>query len=539
MKLPCRNVVAIPEIATEIELVGSVGRTDESSSSSLVTASGPASFNGVTAMVDTSTDRRVIEQRSIDRSASELFDLVWRRKRIVASCVVASTLLGAVYLHYAVPTYAVRARVLVQPERWPLNNRADSRPDKEFLATQAEIISSRAVIERVLPLATSHSELAVGPDPLLAVLEKLAVEPVTGTNVLSLSYNCQVPTEGIATVESILDSYRQFLQQLNDDSRLESLHLLTRSEEKLRTELEAREAAYLELRKDSPFVGRDRDATTFQRTILENLAEAVSEARQHRIDLENRAELLAQAQSSTLDARLTQANHAVMKVATRDPDGDVSVGLRGLTPVVPVIARTELDSGVALRAHTTALKPELVASVGLAATPEFEFVSRELLAAEMLERELVHHCGPKHPDLRAARERVATWKQRLQTLTEQAPAALQHELVVAKSRENQLLQLYDQELQNAKANDDFLVKESLELDGIERLKSIHNSIIAQMNDWQLVEPSEDGGMGAKVVVLEAPSIGTGPIWPKKSLLLSLCAAMGTLVGLAIVVVTQG
>jgi uncharacterized protein involved in exopolysaccharide biosynthesis len=176
-----------------------------------------------------------------------------------------------------------------------------------------------------------------------------------------------------------------------------------------------------------------------------------------------------------------------------------------------------------------------LASMGMAATPEFDLVSRELLAAEMREDRLAQLCGPKHPDLQVVRGQIDSLRQRLTSLARQAPATLQRELIVATTREDQLLQLYDKELQAAKANEDFLVKEGLELDGIERLKTIHNSIVAQLNDWQLVEPSEEGTADVNVVVLEAPSIGTGPIWPRPPLLLSLCAATGMLVGLGIVV----
>ncbi len=489
-------------------------------------------------MMESSTNRAAVAHSSIDRSISELFDVVWSRKWLIASCVAGAVLLGVLYLVYAQPVYAVRARVLVQPQRSPLTNGAENRQDKEFLATQAEIISSPAVIDRVLPLVTSQSEMTPELDPLLAVLEKLAVDPVTGTNVLSLSYDCLVPSEGIATVKGILDSYQRFLQELNDDSRLESLHLLTRSEEKLRGELEDRETAYLELRKQSPFVGQDRDANSFQQTLLQNLAEALTEARQHRIDLENRMGFLGQ--SSNFASSKAPVSHAVMKVAAPhvNVDGNLAVHASNRVEVVPVVARVEFPSFNDAPADAIALMTDPITSAGMGTTPEFELISRELLSAEMRERELAQHCGPKHPDLRAVKEQITSCKQRLQHLAEQAPATLHRELVVAQTRENQLLELYDQELQQAKANDDFLIKESLELDGIERLKSIHNSIVAQLNDWQLVEPSEDGGMGVNVVVLESPTIGMGPVWPKKSLLLSLCAATGMLVGLGIVVVTK-
>ena len=370
---------------------------------------------------------------------------------------------------------------------------------------------------------------------MLTVLESLTVDPVTGTNVLSVSYRCLHPTEGIETVNGLLNSYQQFLQQLNDDSRIESLNLLTRSEEKLRSELEDREAAYLDLRKQGPFVGQDRDATSFQKTLLENLAASLTEARELRIDLEQRVEMLAHPTEVALSAQGVTEN-GIASNGSSDTERPVERPTHATR--IPVVRQASYLASVDLHATSVAAEPQRLTDLELAKSTEYVQHARELMLAEMRERELAQHCGPKHPDLRAARQQVASWKERLESLNARAPLTLQHELSVAQTREKQLFELYQQELEKAKANDDFLVRESLELDGIERLKTIHNSIVAQLNDWHLVEPSEGAGTGVRVVVLESPSIGSGPVWPKKSLLMSLCVATGLLVGLGAVVVTK-
>ena len=101
-------------------------------------------------MLETSSSQLASSRSNLDHSVSELLDVVWRRKWLVAGCVAISVLLGAVYVYQAEPVYSVQARVLVQPHGWPLDDGAEARREKEFLATQAEIISSPAVIERGL-----------------------------------------------------------------------------------------------------------------------------------------------------------------------------------------------------------------------------------------------------------------------------------------------------------------------------------------------------------------------------------------------------
>ena len=475
-------------------------------------------------------------RNSLDHSVSELLDIVWRRKWFVAGCVAISVSLGALYLYQAEPVYSVRARVLVQPSGGPLDAGGKPRADKEFLATQAEIICSPAVIKQVLPVVTPQLGSDQLQDPLLTVLENLAVDPVNGTSVLSVSYRCGDPSEGIDTVAALLQSYQQFLLELQDDSRLESLNLLTRSEEKLRSELEDREAKYLELRKQGPFHGQEGDAGLFQKTALDHLATSLTDARERRIDLEQRVKMLVQSSEFATSTR-HGTDHQAADVAELTSHWPAEAGVRTARGSL-VRQASFLASVDAPHQYNVGAGTEPLADVELTKTPEYMQHTRELMIAELRESELAQVCGPKHPDLRAAREQVASLQERLRVINERAPLTLQQQLSVAQSREDELLELYQQELEKANINDDFLVRGSLALDGIERLKTIHNSIVAQLNDWHLVEPGDGDGVGTQVVILESPSIGLGPVWPKKSLLLSLCVSVGLVIGLGAVVVTK-
>jgi len=485
-------------------------------------------------MFDSSTGGPTSDRSSMDRSVSDMLDVVWSHKWRVGVSIVISLVLGTLYLISAEPIYRVSARVLVQRQGWPLDNRARARHEAEFLATQAEIISSPSVIEHALATVKQPFTTDPGMDPMVAMLENLTVSPVTGTNVLRVSYRCKNPIAGINMVQAILGSYQRFLQEMNDGSRMETLSLLTRSEEGLRSELEAREKHYRELRKQSQLVGTGKSATTFQTTLLERLQQTMSEVRDRRIDLQNRIELMTP--SSDADSVAHRAQYKLTAVDLDAPtDGE---RVERITPSPPVhfVQHTEFRPSFGSSDDNAAL--DLLANVKLTGTPDPSLIVQILYLAEVRQRELAKICGVQHPEMRAAREQVAAWKDRLRMLNNQAPVVLQREINAAHIRENQLLELYNKELKKAKANDDFLVSEQQELDGIDRLKTIHNSIIAQLNDWQLVEPGEDGGLGTKVVILEAPTIGSGPVWPRKSVLLSLCAAIGLVGGIGMVVATK-
>lgn len=481
-------------------------------------------------MSDASTTDPTLNRIDRDRSVSDLFDVVWRRKWYVGGCLVVSILLGAGYLYVAEPTFEVASRVLIQPQDWPLRDGTAERSDKEFLATQSQIISSPAVVERAV--ASMDQPITVNPelDPVLAVLSSLRTKPISGTNVLSLEYQCKDSAEGIRTVEAILDSYQHFLQEMNDDSRLESLRLLTRSEEKLRNDLEEREKNYRKLRKDSPLIGQGKEATIFQTTMLEKLGRTLTEVRSRRIDIQSRMQLLSQTPAVGLGAFSPQQE--VTTVAYDNSGEEPQTKTAG----TPVTVRKVVLPSYETSNQDAALN--LIADSNVIGTPDASTLFQELSLAQVQQKKLAQICGPKHPEMLALNEQIAGLKEQLHSLSNQAPAAIQNEIDAIQAQENQLMELYERELEKAKVNDDYLVKERQELDGIERLKTIHNTLVVQLNDWRLVDPEEDGVWGLNMEVLEAPTIGTGPIWPKKSVLLILCGAIGLLGGLGMVVVLE-
>lgn len=453
-----------------------------------------------------------------------------RHKLCLAGCLIISLGLGAAYSLYAKPTYKVASRVLVQPEGSPLRDGNSPRHELEFLATQGEIISSPAVVERAVASLKRPLTIEPGVDPVLAVLTDLTVKPLSGTNVLSVTYRCKESEEGISLVQAVLDSYQQFLQDMDAGSRLETLQMLTRSEEQLRSELENREQRYRELRKQSPLIGQGKDAN-LQITMLEKLGQSLAEVRNRRIDFQNRITLLGKSSDTRVAVRRPPLELTAVAVAGPPPEEQAE-----LVSWSPYMAEDALIPADVSSNKNIAL--DLIADVKLTVTPSPAQIFEELYRAEVRQKELAERCGADHPEMRAANERIAAWKGQLQELNEQAPIALQREIDAALRRENQLAVLYNAELEKAKSSDDFLVVEKQEMDGIERLKTMHNSLVFQLNDWRLLEPGEDGVWGTKMSIIEAPTIGTGPVWPKLSIVLLLSAAIGLLAGIGMIAVLE-
>ena len=158
----------------------------------------------------------------------------------------------------------------------------------------------------------------------------------------------------------------------------------------------------------------------------------------------------------------------------------------------------------------------------------------QLALAEIRQQVLVRRFGEKHPDMKAVREEIRSWKRILQDSIENVPKVLKRDLATIELQEQRLTGLYEEEFEKAKLVDDHLLEEQQALDGIERVQLIHDSILTQLRGFQLAEQALINGRSrVKVGVLEGPSLANSRIWPQKSLLLGGCVAVGLLIGMGL------
>ena len=161
---------------------------------------------------------------------------------------------------------------------------------------------------------------------------------------------------------------------------------------------------------------------------------------------------------------------------------------------------------------------------------------QELLTARLHEKELASRFGHKHPEIKAIREQIAILKSRLGETVRAAPAILDHELGSVKRDEERLGELYACELEEAKIADAYLVREQQAQAAIQRVQTIHDSILTQLREWQLSDDAVVGGRsGVKVAVLEAPTFtDSAAVWPTPTLVLGVFGMIGLIGGLGMV-----
>ncbi len=117
-----------------------------------------------------------------------------------------------------------------------------------------------------------------------------------------------------------------------------------------------------------------------------------------------------------------------------------------------------------------------------------------------------------------------------------AISALRQTLDVLRSTERNLSKTYEAELSSVKALDDYLIREELLLGNIRRLVETHDSVLAQLGDFQLASQELAGGRTTvRVQLLDGPKLMPQPVWPRKKQFLGLSAMIGLVVGMLLVV----
>ncbi len=463
----------------------------------------------------------------------ERIELLGRRKWYLIGPVLFSLALGAFYLLQVPPMYHIQARVLVQRRGLPLSQDQPTKDNVEFLATQAEIIRSPAIVEEAVRsldfIPYEQSEIG----PTVQILKSLKVQPVLGTNVLSIDFYGPEPGQATKIVEAIIESYRRYLYGIDHDAHLESLRVLTRSERDLRLDLSELERQYLNLRKKSPLMGQGKDAISVQRILLTHLGQKLTDARNRRIELENRLQTLGNAPHSAV-AAASPAQPALFTASLSKPwQPNESIFQSGNNRAAP---------GTSVHDGTLPLDFErwyAAAENGGIKLGDLRPIRQQLFLVQTRQAALAERFGPRHPEMRAVEQQIATWQQRLQEVIHRAPKIMHQELQAAELYEQKLADLYKEEFSEAKTVDGYLLEEQQLLGGIHRVQSIHDSILTQVQQWQLADQAlAEGRSGVKVSELETPAMTERVIFPPPLLLAFLCVVVGLIGGSAAITILE-
>ncbi len=477
-----------------------------------------------------STCRSSVSEESPPPGASQsLFDLalLWRRKWSLILAAVISVGVGVAYLLVATPVFEVDARLLVQKEGFAFQIERSRREDREFLATQAEIIRSPLTVRLALKSAPLTG-LSPEADPVKVALASLRVKPLLNTDVLKITFRGEDPEETIQFVEAVIESYRQQLSTVERDVNAKTLELLSQRDEDLRSKLESLQQQYVQHRKSSPLIGHGRDAVSIDSELLRQLSQQLAEIRRHRVGIENTIQTLEVYRDAV--ARGKTKGALVFTSASSPP---VAEAPRKNSDARPTGANISDEH----RLYKTMAAHLLGAAT--AGVQQLDVLHTELRQAISHEQELAEVYGLQHPQRRSAISQVATLKELIRRQENDASGILEQELAVAKSTEKNLAEMYNRERNHVKSLDNFLIREQQLLENIRRVQAVHDSTLTQFNELTLAGQSINTGRPSVTVrLLEEPQSTLHQVWPNKPSLLLVCMFLGLTCGAAWVTISE-
>jgi capsular exopolysaccharide synthesis family protein len=200
---------------------------------------------------------------------ANLVGVLWRGRKLVASCVLACLGLAGLYLLYAGRLYQATAKLLVlQQGGRPLNvaHNDQSRlveTTEDIIPTHMMVVSSPMVVGRAIRSVGLNNLSSLNPSNgfdqcLDQAIKNLAVtRPDRLAKIIEVNYRAGTRREAVRTVQAVVSSYRTFLEDVYQKNNSEVVVLMTRARDDLNNELKELEQKYLEFHQKAPNLTTD------------------------------------------------------------------------------------------------------------------------------------------------------------------------------------------------------------------------------------------------------------------------------------------
>lgn len=215
---------------------------------------------------------------------AEILEAMLARKRLLVACLIAGVMFGLLVILLATPLYTVSTQVVLDQQGSLDATLETGRGGSAFIATQAEIMQSRSVVADAIAQLTPPADQT---DPIAAALESLQASPVSGTQVVALSYLGPDPQYGEALLRATVAAHQNRLTLDEQASQEQRLSAKEAEYEALITEVERLEDKLRELRR-THFNGLSaEDSLDARSQLIRDQNEQLLEVKRQRLALEN------------------------------------------------------------------------------------------------------------------------------------------------------------------------------------------------------------------------------------------------------------
>lgn len=212
------------------------------------------------------------------------------RRRMLGVGLAAGLLIGLAVLVVSPRLYSVSAQVVVERHDANRSATADATATagSAFVATQAEILASRSVVEAAVASLPRPGHLAPETDAVQSALEAVVATPVSGTQVVSLGYLGPDASYGAQLLEALVASYGKVVAELEQRSQQEKLEAKQVEVDILDQEAAALERQMDAARREHAVAGSGSAAAQTQAQIVRDYDQQIADVRNQRIALEAR-----------------------------------------------------------------------------------------------------------------------------------------------------------------------------------------------------------------------------------------------------------
>jgi capsular exopolysaccharide synthesis family protein len=464
-----------------------------------------------------------IESTEIEASsgpaAPGLLRIAFRRKSLVALGLVGGLVVGALYYVQRTPVYQSAAEVLV------IKKRQDALPVtgmdprlsafEDYLATHVALMRSPVIVERAIQkegLAGLQS-LAEEGNATRTVIKWLTVTRDretggTSNNIVKLSFRCSQPEECSKVLNAVINSYKDFLDEKYKNTSDETVKLITQARDVLQNKLGEKKAAYLEFRKNSPPILRNKEGFNLNFSRVTDVEAKRSALLLRRAEIEGRLQYVTKERAS---------GRTLADLTAMIDEWTNRAGAERMGAAVSVRSVKELEEQLL----PLLLEEETLKESYGADYPPLKSVRRRIvLARAMIARQSRdkkgREVGTKDSD-ESAQEVIQAYVD-----------SLKQELDDTLTAEKTLGELFQRESSEANKLATYEIQDANFKDEIAQIKQLYDGIIKRLEEVGFTK--DYGDYDAQII---APAGRGIKAEPKASLVFSLAGLLGLLSGLGL------
>ena len=443
---------------------------------------------------------------------ANLVTVLWRRRRLVGTCILACLGLACLYLLVAPRRYQATARLLVlQQGARPLNvvNTEQSRvveAAEDIIPTQMMVVSSPVVVGRAIEsvgleqLPSLRASGTLDRASREAVKNLIVTRPDRLAKILEIDYRATTPGEAVRIVEAIVSSYKTFLGDAYQKDNSEVMVLMTRARDDLSAELKDLERKYLEFRQKTPNLTADSTGRPIINRRLDEWVIASNEAMVKAIQLQAQLEL---------GQKLSREG----------------VGLWAIASAMDQIG-AKMNNNLASRTQN------------VAAPAPLDYLRQ--LSQE--QQQLAVRYGAQSTKVREIQEQISQVQEHARSVRSRLEQAEVRDLLESTERSlksietmrEHLTKQFDQELTIAKAAQIDLLKESSLRSNLERQRLLFNTVVDQLKQAKFVGDYSS----IRSQIIEPANALPSPVRPLVSLTLAMAMLAGGALGVGAALVSD-